>query len=364
MAVVSRHRQSSFEISFEISFRAKSVWSIITQTLLTSYFLLHFLEMSKRRAPQVQSKRWVFTLNNYTEEEVQALKDNQQFKFILFGKEVAPTTGTPHLQGYFELAKRRGPKGLAASLPGLARAFLQKAKGSVKHNRVYCGKDSTPYERGDPSEQGKRTDLIAVRDQIAQGASELELWENHFSTMVHNHRAIKTYRNLVSKKRDWPCGVLVLVGPGGTGKTQVANILMKSGYFGRCYTVPESKGSGLYFDGYDGEETIFIDEMDGGRMKPTTFNSICDRYPFSLPVHGAGNIQCLASTVIVCTNYLPEEWWRRGFNRMALDRRIGVKVFMGHDLTGLRNKRRKIQRTPTSLLCARTNTLIVRETHP
>lgn len=47
-----------------------------------------------------RSQFWVFTLNNYTEEEVGHLLSLNSDKWcVVFGKETAPTTGTPHLQG-------------------------------------------------------------------------------------------------------------------------------------------------------------------------------------------------------------------------------------------------------------------------
>ncbi len=60
-----------------------------------------------------QHRRWIFTLNNYTEIELGGLQSEEiYFSFILFGKEIAPTTGTPHLQGYFELPKKKTLGGL------------------------------------------------------------------------------------------------------------------------------------------------------------------------------------------------------------------------------------------------------------
>jgi len=52
-----------------------------------------------------KSKSWCWTLNNYTEEEVKFIQESVNnpklgIQFIIFGKEIAPTTGTPHLQGY------------------------------------------------------------------------------------------------------------------------------------------------------------------------------------------------------------------------------------------------------------------------
>lgn len=47
---------------------------------------------------------WCFTLNNYTLKEYEALQ-NQECRYLLMGKEIAPTTGTPHIQGYIQLNK-------------------------------------------------------------------------------------------------------------------------------------------------------------------------------------------------------------------------------------------------------------------
>ncbi len=70
-----------------------------------------------------QHRRWIFTLNNYTDVEVDGLKKEKVFfSFLLFGKEVAPTTGTPHLQGYFELPKKKTLGGLKKYI------FLKRGK--------------------------------------------------------------------------------------------------------------------------------------------------------------------------------------------------------------------------------------------
>ena len=47
-------------------------------------------------------RNFIFVLNNYTEEDVERLT-KFPCRYIVFAKEIAPTTGTPHLQGYCEL---------------------------------------------------------------------------------------------------------------------------------------------------------------------------------------------------------------------------------------------------------------------
>ena len=47
----------------------------------------------------------VFTLNNYSEDEYLNILNSEYFKYVIIGKEICPTTGTPHLQGYGELER-------------------------------------------------------------------------------------------------------------------------------------------------------------------------------------------------------------------------------------------------------------------
>jgi len=49
----------------------------------------------------------VFTLNNYSQNEYLALLNNEYIRYVVIGKEICPSTGTPHLQGYGELQKQR-----------------------------------------------------------------------------------------------------------------------------------------------------------------------------------------------------------------------------------------------------------------
>jgi len=56
------------------------------------------------------AKRFVFVWPNYTEADILHLQNlpDDVLRFIVFGKETCPTTGTPHLQGYLEVFKDSG----------------------------------------------------------------------------------------------------------------------------------------------------------------------------------------------------------------------------------------------------------------
>lgn len=122
--------------------------------------------------------------------------------------------------------------------------------------------------------------------------------------------------------------MILLVGPSGTGKSRTAHLL--ASLLGSVYFVPSPKGSGLYFDDYDGETSIILDEFDGNVMTPTAFNSLCDRYPYTLPSHGSAGSQMESRYIFVCSNYLPKYWWRKRSPQQVLQttRRIEVTIPM------------------------------------
>jgi len=93
-------------------------------------------------------RRWRFVVNNYTEEDITQLK-NAEYKYIVFGQEIAPTTGTPHLQGYVEFDKAMTLVNCKDKLS--QRANFLRADLSHEVNRTYATKDATNvFEKGTP----------------------------------------------------------------------------------------------------------------------------------------------------------------------------------------------------------------------
>ena len=85
------------------------------------------------------AKRWCFTLNNYTDEDVSSIVPilEQRCDIVCIGKEIGEQ-GTPHLQGYFELKTKNRPLSLGLS----AKIHFEKCKGNRTANIEYCSKDS------------------------------------------------------------------------------------------------------------------------------------------------------------------------------------------------------------------------------
>lgn len=87
----------------------------------------------------VPYKKWCFTLNNYTKDELSTELPAllHQCDGYIYGEEIGELKGTPHLQGYFELKGRKRFETLCNMIP---RASFRKAKGNRQHNIIYCSK--------------------------------------------------------------------------------------------------------------------------------------------------------------------------------------------------------------------------------
>lgn len=114
---------------------------------------------------------YVFTHNNYsaaTLEHYGSIASDESCVYLVYGKEVAPTTGTPHLQGYVQFSVRKRINVVRRLFPG---AHLELARGTPEQCRNYCIKDGDFTEFGDFDScvsQGKRTDIDAYRDWLTE----------------------------------------------------------------------------------------------------------------------------------------------------------------------------------------------------
>lgn len=94
-----------------------------------------------------RSKYWVFTKNNpeYTDTAIQLLWTTMlaaDIKYVSFQREIAPSTGTEHLQGYIAF-KTRFRMSQVRQLPGLEGAHLEMRRGTADQARDYSRKDET-----------------------------------------------------------------------------------------------------------------------------------------------------------------------------------------------------------------------------
>jgi len=117
----------------------------------------------------LQSMRFVFTYNNYDEAVMVSLRSRlseETVRYAIFGREVG-ASGTPHLQGYVSLTKKKSFT-FFKNLVGDA-AHIEVAKGDEVSNFDYCSKDGDYEEFGTRSKSGKRSDLEEFKTAVKDG---------------------------------------------------------------------------------------------------------------------------------------------------------------------------------------------------
>jgi hypothetical protein len=129
------------------------------------------------------SKRWCFTLNNYTEENVLDLMvhlDSLRADFVI-GFEVG-ASGTRHLQGCIQRPGKWRPLPLLKGC--LGRAHFEKCKGSWLQNVQYCTKDGSYTASFDvPQFLRSKMPILELEDEVRALALEAkqevhEIWVN------------------------------------------------------------------------------------------------------------------------------------------------------------------------------------------
>lgn len=256
-----------------------------------------------------------YTLNNYTPEELKSAEEYDACQYHVFGKEIGEDRKTPHLQGYIELKTRKTMVGLK-KIAFLKRAHIERRMGSQKQAIKYCKKDGDVHEFGEVRQQGQRNDLGSMYSLIKEGKSNLDVMEEMPGTYLRFYKAANHARRVLSKstRRFRNVRVLCYVGAAGSGKTRQAYELHPG-----LYKLPISSSGSLWFDGYEGETTILIDDFYGW-IKYGTLLRLLDGHPESLPIKG-GFVDANWTTVIITSNKRPEEWYSHGMTP-ALKRRI------------------------------------------
>lgn len=226
-------------------------------------------------------------------------------------------SGTPHLQGYFELARPQEMRWLKAR--GFKQAHLEIAKGTADQNKAYCTKEprlSEPVEWGVPGGQGKRNDLAPALELCKeQGAAAVA--EKYPEQYVKYTRGMQALEFESRGKKRKAAGfiapsIIVYWGQTGAGKTRRAYEEYPDLF--RCVS---HTGGTLWMDGYRGEEVVLFDDFQGG-IQFRLLLQIMDGYPLHLQIKG-GHVIWQATTIIFTSNVNPENWYQNAVDEKGLD---------------------------------------------
>lgn len=267
------------------------------------------------------SKAFCFTLNNYTDQEVELVKSlcPLKFSYLVFGFEKGDEEGTPHLQGYFELPKqmkwstlinlfnKRVHLGLRIGTQKDAINYCKKGEQthsewhSHKEKGKNWGLNAVVYESGKPDEkhQGKRSDLDIIRSVAKVGGMRKVV------KVAKNYQAIQVagkYLEYNEPVRDFKPRVIFIYGKARTGKSRRAReYISKYSSLDDYYT----KNDGTkWWIGYDAHDGLIIDDFRDSWWSITEMLSLLDRYEKRVETKG-GSRQLLSRTIIITSIHHP-----------------------------------------------------------
>jgi len=232
-------------------------------------------------------RRFVFTLNNWTQEEYNHLVSpavTAKVRWMIVAKETGAECGTPHLQGAVVLLTQMAFS-TVKTLLGSPRFRLENMNGTPDQSLVYCTKqDPHPFTYGQMPAQGKRNDLKDVCQLVLNGTTMRDLAANQdigAVAIVKYHKGLTILRSLTVPPRSEPPAVYWIWGETGTGKTR--SCFEFAEHMGEVWI---SGGGFKWFDGYDGQRSVLFDDF---RSKGVSFNfllRLIDRYPMRVEFKG------------------------------------------------------------------------------
>ncbi len=257
----------------------------------------------------MQGKDWCFTIHITSEHlELSEVFDQVSLeppRFIVAQIEVCPTTKRRHVQGYVQFKSNQRMNAVKRWLRR-ADAHVEIARGSPEQNQDYCTKDKSRETGGRPwiwgeiktRRQGQRTDLTDLVAMVRSGATWTDIIEEHPGDYVRYHRGLEAVRGVYSVSVERAVEVELHWGASGAGKTRQAYDAHPELYRWR---------GGKWFDGYNGQETLLLDDFEGN-IPWTRLLNLLDRYPMTVETKG-GHVAARWTRVIITSNLEPAEWY-------------------------------------------------------
>lgn len=249
-------------------------------------------------------RRYRFTVNNWTPDLKAAILAEEKFSYVIVGEEIAPTTGTPHLQCYCELHK---PGRFGPFAKKFKAAFLTCEQSQIA-NIDYCKKDGVFEERGVPK-----------ADPLVGGDIEKERWARNIKLAEAGKleelkdidpaaytRMYKTYKQMMVDHMQ-PIPALAKLdnhwfwGPPGVGKSLKARQIAGDVFY--------PKQLNKWWDGYNGEKVVIIDDFERESHLDHHLKIWADHYDFIGETKG-GSLRIRPETIIVTSNYSPDECFK------------------------------------------------------
>lgn len=248
-------------------------------------------------------RNWIFTWNNYTPEDETQLERvvlEGTVKYIFYGREVAPSTGTKHLQGYMQFPDTVRFAKVHKMFP---KCHIEVARGNFTSNENYCKKDGDYTSLGVPKKGGRsRSEKLTVTE-IRDTGSIRKLMDDRDELTISDIKLAREVLSVTRQTRQKPT-VVWIYGGSGLGKTRLAYHLAELTYGSEnIYKNISSE----WFDGYDGHKVIILDDYRF-HLKTAVLLALLDRYDLRMPIKGSF-VNITAELIVITTIRDPRDYW-------------------------------------------------------
>lgn len=267
-------------------------------------------------------RNFCFTHNNYDNTD---LEDHIECRYIGYSKEVAPTTGTLHLQGWISFTNARTFKQVVKLMPG---CHIEVMHGSIAQNETYCSKSDVLIERG---EKPMTNDNKGRAEQLRWKEARKAACEGRMDDIPDDMyiRYFNTWKKIRVEEQKVPhqlttCKHYWIYGGSGTGKTYAARMAYPDAYLKDPGTV--------WWDGYIGQETVIIEDVDKFQHPMYgSFKRWLDEWSFMAQFKG-GSMVIRPRRIIITSNYHYDDIWDDLVTRECMSRRVTTIHKMTRDI--------------------------------
>jgi len=182
-----------------------------------------------------------------------------------------------------------------------------------------------PWEFGKMSQQGDRNDLTAYKAELCSEKKLTDLTEDFGTMMIrypHGTKFVREVyqRGITKNVRRLDLQVIVLIGETRSGKTRY---VYDTEGMENVYPI-STYGDKIWFDGYDGEKVLLLDDFYGG-IKYGILLNLLDIYPLRLDIKGCST-WARWEKVYITSNAHPRMWYKNLENTKALFARF-TKIY-------------------------------------
>lgn len=219
----------------------------------------------------------------------QKVLPHEKVKYCVWQLEKGAKSGRLHYQMYVEL---NSPQryGMIRKWLGTKSLKILKRKGTPAQAREYCMKERTrvegPFEIGEwkDTKQGNRTDLQEIAKVIKKNSLE-EAIDLYPEVYIRYHSGMEKLSARMIKKKTKnfrKVEVHYIYGPTGCGKTR--GVVEKEE---NLYIYSPLSTTSEWWDGYEGEEAILLDDYRDGWFSLSRLLNILDGYQLRMGIKGS-----------------------------------------------------------------------------